>query len=239
MTSSAAVAPLIRLVDVTVEFRAVPEPVRALDAVSLVVESTSSIAVVGRSGSGKSSLVSVMGLMRRPTAGRVEVDGRTVGRRGCDRGWVAMVYQSFHLEPHLTAAENAMLPWYCGRRETSVRGARRRAGEVIDLVGLHDMADRRVSQMSGGERQRVAVARALFARPRLLIADEPTGNLDEETAAEIAGLLWDLPRQTGAAVLVVTHDATVAKGASDVIVLERGRVRHATEAHHDVRAGTS
>ncbi|MCL2465451.1 MAG: ABC transporter ATP-binding protein [Micrococcales bacterium] len=221
--------PVVELRDIGLEYPVPGGAVRALDSVSLQVHAADSVAVVGRSGSGKSSLVSVLGLMRTPTSGAVLLDGDAVGaghrdRRRARAGTVAMVFQSFHLEPHLTATENCMLPWYCGISTGPSRAARHRARELISAVGLAHLSDRRVADMSGGERQRVAIARALFVGPRLLIADEPTGNLDEETAEAVTALLWDLPVTTGAAVLVVTHDASVASGARRLVHLVRGRV---------------
>jgi len=135
-----------------------------------------------------------------------------------------MVFQSFHLETHLTATENTMLSWYTAGLGGGRRAARARATGLLDAVGLGALANRLIAEMSGGERQRVAIARALFTQPRLLIADEPTGNLDEQTAGIIADLLWSLPVLTGAAVVVVTHDAQVAGGADRTVRLANGHV---------------
>lgn len=219
---------MVELDTVVVEYPTGAEPVRAVDGVSLAVQAGSSTAVVGRSGSGKSSLVAVMGLMRSPTSGHVRVEGRAVDsarvRHAVRAGTIAMVFQSFHLETHLSVTENVMLQWFVTRSDESRRSARQRAADAVDLVGLGHAAARRVSDLSGGERQRVAIARALFARPRLLIADEPTGNLDETNAELVCSLLYAAPAQTGAAVVVVTHDPVVAAGADRTIRIVRGRL---------------
>lgn len=227
--ASSLTVPVVELIDVVLDYVVVGSTVRAVDHVSLALDAGTSTAVVGRSGSGKSSLVSVLALMRTPSSGRVLVDGQVVratpgALRAARARNVAMVFQSFHLEPHLTAVENTMLAWFAGMGRLTRRAAAARASEVVDLVGLGHMANRRVADMSGGERQRVAIARALFREPRLLVADEPTGNLDETTAGAITALLWGLPSLTGAAVVVVTHDGHVASGADRIVHLSRGQI---------------
>lgn len=137
---------------------------------------------------------------------------------------VGMVFQSFHLDPVLTAVENTALAWHLGMVRVSAREARQRAGELLDLVGLGGIAHRKVASMSGGERQRVAIARALFGRPPLFLADEPTGNLDEDSAEAVAAIIWSLPRVLGTAVVVVTHDAIVGAGAQRMLRMDRGRI---------------
>lgn len=222
-------APVAELRDVVVDYSVPGGKVRAIDRVSLSVAAGSSLALLGRSGSGKSSLVAVLGLMRTPTSGDVLIDGTPIqngpgAQRKARAATVGMVFQSFHLEPHLTATENCMMAWYFGSQAESRKAARGRAQGLVELVGLGHLSSRRISEMSGGERQRVAIARALFTRPRLLIADEPTGNLDEETASLVSQLLWDLPAHAGAGVVVVTHDAAVAAGASQVLRLAKGQI---------------
>lgn len=203
--------------------------VRAIDGVSLEFHSGTSTAVVGRSGSGKSSLVSVLALMRAPSSGRVEFAGVDVPAHAADQrarlrsASVGMVFQAFHLEPHLTATENVMLQWWMGEGAGRRAQARRRTRDLLDTVGIAELADRPVAHMSGGQRQRVAIARALFHQPALVIADEPTGNLDEETAEAVSGLLFSLPQVMGAAVVVVTHDAAVAGRANRIVELVRGQ----------------
>jgi predicted ABC-type transport system involved in lysophospholipase L1 biosynthesis ATPase subunit len=220
---------VVALQDVVVDYRTPGGSMRALDNVTLAIPAGQGVAVVGRSGSGKSTLVSVLGLLRSPTSGQVRLAGVPVhsdegARRRARAGTVGMVFQSFHLETHLTATENTMLGWYTAGLGGARRSARARATGLLDVVGLGALANRLVAEMSGGERQRVAIARALFAQPQLLIADEPTGNLDEQTAGVIADILWSLPGPTGAAVVVVTHDLQVAAGADRTVRLANGHI---------------
>lgn len=222
--------PAAQLERVGVDFRVVGgRVVHALDEVSLTFEAASSTALLGRSGSGKSTLVSVLALLRRPTTGSVRVGSEDVSTRSdadvaaLRSAFVGTVFQSYHLDHSFTATENVMLPWYFGS-PLGRRAATARARELLEVVGVRDLAERRPGQMSGGQRQRVAIARALFGGPALLVADEPTGNLDEETAAEVADVLFSLPERTGAAVVVVTHDEQIAQRAGRTIRLRRGRV---------------
>lgn len=136
-----------------------------------------------------------------------------------------MVFQSFHLEPHLTAEENCMLAWFCGRSHMSRKAARERARGLLADLGVGRLSGRAAGSMSGGERQRVAISRALFGEPALLIADEPTGNLDEDNAGHVRDLLFGLPASQGTAVVVVTHDRAVADGAQRRIELSKGRLQ--------------
>lgn len=205
------------------------EEIRALDDVSLSFARASSTAIVGRSGSGKSTLISTLALMRNPSSGVVEIEGRTTGELSGRQAAeirarrVGVVFQSFHLDPKWPAWANVALPWVfaggCSRRE-----ARRRAMRALSDVGLDGMFERKPSEMSGGQRQRVAIARALINSPALFIADEPTGNLDETTANDIANLIFALPHRTGAAVVVVTHDPLVAARADRIVRLTQGRI---------------
>ncbi|GAB3051862.1 ABC transporter ATP-binding protein [Intrasporangium mesophilum] len=215
--------------EVSVEFGSRHDISRALRSVSLTVPAASSTAIVGRSGSGKSTLVSVIALLRRPTSGRVTVSGRPTAALGDTQlarlraQFVGTVFQSFHLDSAMTAAENVMLPWYFGGR-ASRREARERAAFLLDCLEIGELASRRPTEMSGGQRQRVAIARALFPEPRLLIADEPTGNLDERTAEVIGDQIFSLPALLGTAVVVVTHDAGIAARASRQLHLSGGEL---------------
>lgn len=224
--------PAIRLTDVSMDFETAEGPVHALDRVSFTCNRGSSVAVVGRSGSGKSTLMSILALLRRPTSGDVVIDGidsasLTENERSRVRAeHVGIVFQSFHLEPSLTALENVLLPWRFAPSMATVgrRDARRHATTILDTLGIADLAGRTISAMSGGQRQRVAIARALIARPTVVVADEPTGNLDEETADAVASVLLDLPATHGTAVVVVTHDPAVAARADRAVTLTHGRV---------------
>lgn len=226
MTDRPAVA---ELHDVSVEFEACNDTSQALRSVSLTVPPASSTAIVGRSGSGKSTLVSVIALLRRPTAGRVMVSGRPTNALGDAQlarlraQFVGTVFQSFHLDAAMSAAENVMLPWYFGGR-ASRREARARAAFLLDCLEIGDLASRHPTEMSGGQRQRVAIARALFPAPRLLIADEPTGNLDEKTAELIADQIFSLPALMGTAVVVVTHDPAIAARTTRRLHLSGGEL---------------
>lgn len=214
---------------VSVRFQVGEQTVHALERVSLDIERGTSLAIVGRSGSGKSTLISVLALLRQPTEGSVEVDGREtsalsdaeLARVRATR--IGTVFQSFHLDPGFSAEENVRLPWHFASR-TSARKSRKRAQELLELMGIPDLAQRQPGQMSGGQRQRVAIARALFMRPALLIADEPTGNLDEATASQIADVIFGLPEQMGTAVVVVTHDSEVASRAACQATIAQGRL---------------
>lgn len=207
---------LAELESVSVMYDAEDRPTVALNNVDFVVPRESVIAVLGRSGSGKSTLLSVLALLRTPNSGRVLIGGRDVSTladrdRAHLRGTeIGMVFQSFHLEPTLTAAQNVMLPWYTGAFRGSRGSANARVTELLRALGIAELAGRYRDEMSGGQRQRVAIARALFTHPSLLLADEPTGNLDESTADQVAALLARLPEDFGTAVVVMTHDTAVA-----------------------------
>lgn len=222
----------VELQEVTVEHASPGGPVRALDSLSLSFEEGSTTAVHGRSGAGKSTLVSVLALLRRPTQGRVLVGADDITDWPQHRldalrpRHVGIAFQSPHLDDALTAAENVMLPWALSAGAASswsLRAATARVDELLSLLGIADLARRRPRNMSGGQRQRVAVARAMFTSPRLLLADEPTGNLDEESANDVAASLYDLAAHLGTAVVVVTHDRAVADMAQRQVRLSRGR----------------
>jgi len=218
---------VIRLEHVARVFTLGGTEVRALDDVSEHVEAGEHVAVMGPSGSGKSTLLNVVGCLDRPTSGRYLLDGREVG--GLDdaaltavrRHLIGFVFQSFHLVPRLTAAENVELPMTFAGIPRAERRARAAAG--LDDVGLGARAEHRPAELSGGERQRVAIARAMVMRPRLLLADEPTGNLDSHSGRQVLDLLERLHRD-GLTVLVVTHDPIVARRAERIVVMRDGRI---------------
>jgi putative ABC transport system ATP-binding protein len=200
-----------------------------LQPTTWALESGSTVAVVGRSGSGKSSLISLLSTMRRPTTGTVEVLGQDVSAaslrtvadlRARDIG---VVFQSFHLDLREATWWNVALPWVFGG-QGSLAGARARSMQVLDEVGLDGLGDRRAEDLSGGQKQRVAIARALMSRPRLLVADEPTGNLDEPTANGVAELIYGMAGDGRVSVVVVTHDMAVAERAQRVVTLTEGRL---------------
>lgn len=216
---------------VTVDYPSAHGTVTALDNADVRFERGSSTAIVGRSGSGKTTLISVLSLMRRPTSGRVFLDGEEtsalsnsqVARLRSTR--IGVVFQSYHLDSSLTAAENVMLPWFFAAGSGPRRQARRRAAEILERLEMGDLASRKPNQMSGGQQQRVAIGRALFSEPALFVADEPTGNLDEDTANNVAETILSLPERFGTTAVVVTHDRAVAEMASRRLELVRGVLR--------------
>ena len=201
------------------------EPVRALRDVSLRIDRGDFVAVVGSSGSGKSTLMNVLGLLDRPSEGRYLLDGRDVADLGVNEQArlrnrkIGFVFQTFHLLPRTSALENVELPLLYSDR-ASIKGLGRRA---LEAVGLADRIDHRPSELSGGQQQRVAIARALVNEPDLLLADEPTGNLDARSAGEILEIFEALNRD-GRTIVLVTHDAQVAARCRRVIRIEDGRI---------------
>ena len=201
------------------------EPVVALDDVSLRIERGDFMAIVGISGSGKSTLMNVLGLLDRPDTGRYLLDGEDVAGLDVDRQArvrnrrIGFVFQAFHLLPRTTALENVELPLvYSDRAE--IAGLGRRA---LEQVGLADRIEHRTSELSGGQQQRVAIARALVNRPDLLLADEPTGNLDTKSAADVLSVFESL-NQGGRTIVLVTHDPSVAAHCARVARIEAGRI---------------
>ncbi|MBC7092982.1 ABC transporter ATP-binding protein [Candidatus Bipolaricaulota bacterium] len=219
---------LIRLERVTKVYRLGEVDVPALRGVDLTVEKGDFLALMGPSGSGKSTLLHLMGLLDRPTAGRIVWDGEDVtalkpNRLAELRGQhIGFIFQTFNLVATLTAVENVELPLlFLG---VSPRRRRERAVELLTRLGLDDRLGHRPGQLSGGQQQRVAIARALAADPELILADEPTGNLDSATGQEILGLLGELHRQ-GKTVVLVTHDPEAAAAADRTFRLRDGLIR--------------
>ena len=202
------------------------EEVRALDGVDLLIHAGEFLSIMGPSGSGKSTLLHMLGALDRPSSGQVLIAGQDLSRvRRLDRfrsQTVGFVFQSHNLIPSLTAVENVETPL----AESSMRGRKRRqwALELLDWVGLSARARHLPSQLSGGERQRVAIARALANRPRIILADEPTGNLDTASGREIMRVFTRLNEEQGATIIVVTHDPTVARATHRRVSLRDGRV---------------
>lgn len=222
-------APIIELQDVSKQYDApdgAPAP-RVLRHVSLAFGPGESVAVVGPSGSGKSTLLNILGTLDRPTTGRVLLDGRDLTQlddrelaavRNCRIGFV---FQLHHLLPPCTALENVLIPTLAGNGSAPPE-AMERARRLLERVGLADRLTYRPAQLSGGERQRVAVARALINRPAILLADEPTGSLDRESAANLSQLLLDLNREEGVTLVVVTHAAALAGKMQRVLEIRDG-----------------
>ena len=199
-----------------------------LDAVDLTLAPGTFVALIGRSGSGKSTLLNLISGLDRPTSGEVVVGGVNLTQRTerertlFRRRHVGFVFQAFNLIPTLTVAENVRLPLELNGRPAEA--ARAVAHEALAAVDLADRADSFPDRLSGGEQQRVAIARALVHRPRLLLADEPTGNLDYETGRQVMDLLHRLVRQTGTTMLVVTHDRDFLEVSDRVLTLRQGRL---------------
>ena len=221
--------PLVDVRDLRRVYESSSMPVAALDGVSLRIRRRERVALLGRSGSGKSTLLNLLAGLDRPTAGSIVVDGHDLTgfssnsmaeyRLHC----VGMIFQSYNLIPTRTALQNVELPLILSR--LAPRSRRDQAAAALAAVGLEHRLEHRPAQLSGGEQQRVAVARALINSPRLLLADEPTGNLDSGTAAEVVGLLAEHAARHGATVVLVTHDEELAVRFADrVISLRDGAV---------------
>ncbi len=218
----------IRAVDLTRTFEVGETTVEALRSINLEVGKGQFVALVGPSGSGKSTLLNLVGGLDRPTDGQLWVDGEELSASKEKaltehrRRRVGFVFQSFNLLPRLTAVENVALPLiFVGVPE---RERIERAAELLAQVGLSDRLDHRPTQLSGGEQQRVAIARALVYRPAIILADEPTGNIDTATGAEIMALLRRLNREQGVTLLLVTHDHEAASFADSIIQLRDGQI---------------
>lgn len=202
------------------------EKVRALDGVSMHVHHGELVAVMGPSGSGKSTLLHLIGALDRPTSGKVIVAGQDLDKvKNLDKfrnQTVGFVFQLHNLIPTLTALENVEVPLY--EQRISAKERHKRAKELLELVGLGDRAKHLPGQLSGGQRQRVAVARSLVNYPALVLADEPTGEVDSKRAAEIIEMLHKLNRELGTTFIIVTHDPAVARQTSRIIELDSGRI---------------
>jgi putative ABC transport system ATP-binding protein len=197
----------------------------ALDRVSLKVEDGDFIAIMGPSGSGKSTFLNIIGGLDRLTSGEVILDGHRIDNLGENdlvdirRGKIAYVFQQYHLLPSLTAMENVLLPLiFCGNG-----GDEQKVETILSRVGLGKRAEHKPSQLSGGEQQRVAIARALVSGPSLILADEPTGNMDQKTGNGILELFKEL-NQEGRSILMVTHSTDIARQAKQIITLQDGRI---------------
>jgi putative ABC transport system ATP-binding protein len=210
--------------------------VAALSDVDLEIREGEKLAIMGPSGSGKTTLLAILGCLDRPTHGEHWFENRSVAELDDDtlsrlrNRAIGFVFQSFHLLPHLSVAENVETPLQYGAWPT--RDWRPRALAALERVGLGARADHRPSELSGGEAQRAAIARALVVEPRLLLADEPTGNLDSATGAEIAALLDELHAQ-GSTVVLVTHNKTLAQRAQRLVTLRDGRVEREERLDRD------
>jgi putative ABC transport system ATP-binding protein len=219
---------LIELAAVERTFAAGESEVRALRGIDLRIDRGEFVAIMGSSGSGKSTLLHLLGCLDRPTRGTYRLAGREVGALGPDElaalrnGEIGFVFQSFNLIPRTSALENVELPLVYGG--VSAAEQRTRAREALREVGLAEREHHFPNQLSGGQQQRVAIARAIVGRPSLLLADEPTGNLDSATSVEIIALFQRLNRERGVTVILVTHELDVAGYAARVVTVRDGRI---------------
>jgi ABC-type lipoprotein export system ATPase subunit len=219
--------PILEARGLTKVYRRGASEVRAADGIDLDVAAGEFMAIMGRSGSGKTTLLDLLGCLLRPTAGQLAIDGRSV--IGASDGELAtirrerigFVFQEFNLIPTLTAVENVLLPLRYGPRRPDGRS---RALELLEIVGLRERATHRPNELSGGEQQRVAIARALVNEPAVILADEPTGELDSTTSEQLMATLRRLNGDRGVTIIIVTHDAGVAGGTDRVVRLSDGRL---------------
>ncbi len=224
---------MLELIEVTKKYEmpADNEGVYVLKGVTLKVAKGQSLVVVGPSGSGKSTLLNIMGTLDHPTTGKVLFEGRDLAQMndfqlaGIRNREIGFVFQLHHLLPQCTVLENVLVPTLVSKNRESRRVAQGRAVELLGRVGLEDFLCHRPGELSGGQRQRVAVVRALINRPRLLLADEPTGSLDSKTAEATADLLVELNRSEGIALIVVTHSLHLAERIGKVYELTNGLLK--------------
>jgi ABC-type lipoprotein export system ATPase subunit len=224
--------PLLKLVSVTRRYDALDKAaaLTVLNDVSLEVARGESLAIVGPSGSGKSTLLQIIGTLDRPTSGSVALNGQDLSTLGDQQlaavrnRQIGFVFQSHYLLPQCTVVENVLVPTLACTEAAARDGASERAGRLLRRVGLGERMSHRPGELSGGERQRVAVVRALINQPQLLLADEPTGSLDQTSARELGQLLLDLNREEGVTLIVVTHARELARRMGRVLELKEGRL---------------
>jgi putative ABC transport system ATP-binding protein len=220
--------PIIELTDLTKRYQMGDNTVHALRGVSIDIDAGDFVAIMGASGSGKSTLMNIIGCLDRPTSGRYLLAGREVSRLDSDQlaeirnHLIGFVFQSFNLLRRTSALDNVELPLVYA--DVTAHERRRRARAALDRVGLGARLDHHPSQLSGGQQQRVAIARAIVSEPEVIVADEPTGNLDSRTSIEIIALFQELGR-SGITVILVTHEPDIAEHASRVVVVKDGRVQ--------------
>jgi putative ABC transport system ATP-binding protein len=233
---------VIELQDVTRVYKIGEVETHALRGVNLTIEKGEFTAIVGPSGSGKTTMLQLMGCLDRPTGGRVHINGRDVTqlspnkRADLRKGTIGFVFQFFALIPGLTAYENVELPLLLSGAKKAVR--RERASELLEAVGLSDRARHRPDQMSGGEQQRVAIARALATHPVLVLADEPTANLDTENGRQIMEIMRRLNQETGTTFIFATHDPRVIPFARRVVEVRDGRVTENSQSQETAAGGS-
>jgi putative ABC transport system ATP-binding protein len=221
---------LIAISSLTKTYHVGDVSVQALHHVDLSIEAGECVAITGPSGSGKSTLMHILGCLDRPTSGAYQLAGKDVSTLSRDElarvrnETIGFVFQSFNLLPRTSAVENVELPMLYSNARVSISERRQRARAALASVGLDDRATHHPNQLSGGQQQRVAIARALMTEPPLLLADEPTGNLDTRTGAEVLQIFRTLQQERGITVILITHDRHVAEYASRIVNMRDGRV---------------
>ncbi|MCL5093835.1 MAG: ABC transporter ATP-binding protein [Patescibacteria group bacterium] len=220
---------MIQLEDITRTYKLGDEIINALDKVNLTIKDGEFVAIMGPSGSGKTTLANIIGGLDSPTSGTVLIDGEGLSQKN-DKNLslyrnkkVGFVFQTFNLQSGFTALENVMLPLILAKM--SGRERKKKAIECLTAVGLADRMNHKPNQLSGGQRQRVSIARALANDPEIIIADEPTGNLDSKKGQEIMDILKALNRNQGITLIIITHDSNIAKQAKKIIEIQDGRIK--------------
>lgn len=217
---------ILQLTDICLSFRGEGLEIKVLNGVNLDIDSGSSVAILGPSGSGKSSLLSIMTGLEKQTGGSISVDGHILDKMNEDqlalfrRDNIGIVLQSFHLIPTMTALENVAVPLELAGRKDAFSVAE----QALDLVGLSHRINHYPSQLSGGEQQRVAIARAMAPNPKIIFADEPTGNLDGKTGHKIVELIFNLQKKMGTTLILITHDTDVAENCDRILYIQDGLV---------------
>jgi putative ABC transport system ATP-binding protein len=236
-------SPLIELIGIDKDYVTEAVVVRALRGVNITIRRGEFVAIIGQSGSGKSTMMNIIGCLDRPTRGKYVLDGIEVGARSNDaravvrNHLIGFVFQGFNLLPRTTALENVELPLVY--RGVGVGERRKRAIQTLESVGLGQRMHHTPNQLSGGQQQRVAIARALVTQPPLLLADEPTGNLDTRTSLEVLDLLQRLNRDQGITIVLVTHERDIAECAGRVIEMRDGLVRSDKRTEHPTNAAAA
>lgn len=241
--------PVISVRDLTKTYKVGDHSVHALRSISLDVDAGEFVAVIGPSGSGKSTLMHILGCLDQPTSGQYYLDGKDVSRLSDDEvslvrnRQIGFVFQGFNLLTRTSALENVELPLLYGAGNVSAGERKRRAMAALTSVGLESRADHHTNQLSGGQQQRVAIARALLNSPSILLADEPTGNLDSKTSVEVMEIFQSLQRERGITIVLITHEMDVAKYGSRIVSFKDGNIvsdisndsrRHATGELEDL-----
>ncbi len=230
--------PIVEVQNLVKTYKLDSRTVNALDDISFEVEKGELVSIVGRSGSGKTTLLSILGTMEKPTSGKVVINGTDLSKASSSelvamrRGTVATIYQDYNLIPVLNAFQNIELPLILKNMDKTERKVK--VLELLESVQLSDRGDHKPSELSGGERQRVAIARALAINPKIILADEPTGDLDPEIAEDIIKLLFSINKDLGTTLIMVTHDFNLANRAEKKISLKHGKLISIEKIHGQV-----